>query len=199
MGNTAPSGKRIKHCTMKPQLLAALAAASCLVGCSTTHLQDEDERAVFNHTQDVGNTIAAELSHKNPKAVVVVTSFQTANDLNQTDGFGRIAAEQVAGCLAKRGFHVVEVRMRMPGDPPARNSRTPDEFALSRDAKKIAREAKADYVVTGVYAHGKFNSIIALKAMDTNGVVQASCNYTVPATVSFDWDRSTLLKAEPAR
>ena len=184
---------------MKTQLLVAIATAACLVGCSTTHLQDEDERAVFNRTQDVGNKIAAELSHKSPKAVVVVTSFQTANDLNQTDGFGRIAAEQVAGCLAKRGFQVVEVRMRTPGDPTARNSRTPDEFALSRDAKKIAQEAKADYVVTGVYAHGKFNSIIALKAIDTNGVVQASYNYTVPATVSFDWDRSTLLKAEPAR
>ena len=89
--------------------------------------------------------------------------------------------------------------MRMAGDPPARNSKTPKEFALSRDAKKITQEAKADYVVTGVYAHGKFNSIIALKAIDTNGVVQASYNYTVPATVSFDWDRSTLLKAEPAR
>ena len=184
---------------MKTQLLVSLAAAACLVGCSTTHLQDDDERAVFDRTQDVGNKLAAELSHKNPKAVVVVTSFQTANDLNQTDGFGRIAAEQVAGCLAKRGFHVVEVRMRTPGDPTARNSKTPDEFTLSRDAKKIAQEAKADYVVTGVYAHGKFNSIIALKALDTNGVVQASCNYTVPATVSFDWDRSTLLKAEQAR
>jgi TolB-like protein len=130
---------------------------------------------------------------------VVVTSFQTANDLNQTDGFGRIAAEQVAGCLARKGFHVVEVRMRTPGDPTARNSKTSDEFALSRDAKKIAQEAKADYVVTMVYAHGKFNSIVALKAIDTNGVVQASYNYTVPATVSFDWDRSTLLKAEKAR
>ena len=183
---------------MKTQLLGTLTAMACLVGCSTTHLQDEDERAVFNRTQDVGNKIAGQLSHKNPKAVVV-TSFQTANDLNQTDGFGRIAAEQVAGCLAKRGFHVVEVRMRTPGDPAARNSKTPDEFALSRDAKKIAQEAKADYVVTGVYAHGKFNSIIALKALDTNGVVQASYNYTVPATVSFDWDRSTLLKAEQAR
>ena len=184
---------------MKTLLLVALAASACLVGCSTTNLQDEDERAVFDRTQDVGNKLAVEMSHKNPKAVVVVTSFQTANDLNQTDGFGRIAAEQVAGCLAKRGFHVVEVRMRTPGDPPARNSKTPDDFALSRDARRIAQEAKADYVVTGVYAHGKFNSIIALKALDTNGVVQASCNYTVPATVSFDWDRSTLLKVDQAR
>ena len=184
---------------MKTQLLVSLAAAACLVGCSTTHLQDEDERAVFDRTQDVGNKLAVEMSHKNPKAVVVVTSFQTANDLNQTDGFGRIASEQVAGCLAKRGFHVVELRMRVPGDPTARNSKTPDDFALSRDARRIAQDAKADYVVTGVYAHGKFNSIIALKALDTNGVVQASCNYTVPATVSFDWDRSTLLKVDQAR
>jgi len=184
---------------MKPQLLVALAAAFCLVGCSTTHLQDEDERAVFNRTQEVGSKLAAELSHRNPKAVVVVASFQTANDLQQTDGFGRIAAEQVAGCLARKGLRVVDVRLRRPEDPPGRNSPTPTEFALSRDAKKIAQDAKADYVVTGVYAHGKFNSIVALKAMDTNGVVQASYNYTVPATVSFDWDRSALLKAERAR
>src|ERR1017187_9271221 len=121
---------------MKTQQLVALVAASCLVGCSSTHLQDEDERAVFNRTQDVGNKLAAELSHKNPKAVVVVTSFQTANDLNQTDGFGRIAAEQVGGCLAKRGFRVVEVRMQAPVDPNARNTKAPDEFALLRDAKK---------------------------------------------------------------
>ena len=199
MGNTARSGKWIKHRIMKTQLSIALAVTACLVGCSTTRLQDEDERAVFNRTQDVGDSIAVELSHKNPKALVLVTTFQTANDLNQTDGFGRIAAEQVAGCLAKRGFHVIEFRLRAPGDPPARNSKTPDEFALSRDARRIAQEAKADYVVTGVYAHGKFNSIVALKALDTNGVVQASYNYTVPATVSFDWDRSTLLKAEQAR
>jgi len=184
---------------MKAQLITALAAAFCLIGCSTTHLQDEDERAVFNRTQDVGSKLAAELSHTKPRAVVVVTSFQTANDLRQTDGFGRIAAEQVAGCLARRGLRVVEVRLMTPGDPPGPNSQTPQEFALSRDAKKIAQEAKADYMVTGVYAHGKFNSIVALKAMDTNGVVQASYNYTVPATVSFDWDRSTLLKAEQAR
>ncbi len=169
---------------MKPRLLAALAAASCLVGCGTTHLQDEDERAVFNRTQEVGSKLAVELSRKNPKAVVMVTSFQTANDLQQTDGFGRIAAEQVAGCLARRGLRVVEVRLRNPEDPPGRNSQTPAEFALSRDAKKIAQEAKADYVVTGVYAHGKFNSIVALRAMDTNGVVQASYNYTVPARLT---------------
>src|ERR1035437_645611 len=118
---------------MKTQQLVALVAASCLVGCSTTHLQDEDERAVFNRTQDVGNKLAAELSHKNPKEIVVVTSFQTRNDLNQTDGFGRIAGEQVAGCLAKRGLDVVEVRMRTRGYPPARNTKTPDDFAQWRD------------------------------------------------------------------
>ena len=61
---------------MKTQLLVSLGAAACLVGCSTTHLQDEDERSVFNRTQDVGNKMATELSHKNPKAVVVVTSFR---------------------------------------------------------------------------------------------------------------------------
>ena len=76
----------------------------------------------------------------------------------------------------------------------SRHQRGPaGEFALSRDVKKLAAEHDADIVVTGVYTYGKYNAIVAMKAIDKVESF-AGRSTTLPATVSFDWDQHSLEK-----
>ena len=96
----------------------------------------------------------------------------------------------------QHGLRVVETRLRHDGtDPEVAVSEDPaGEFALTRDVKRLAAEQDADIVVAGVYTYGKYNAIVAMKAIDKDGIVLTAFNYTVPATVSFDWDQHSLEK-----
>jgi hypothetical protein len=171
-------------------------AGLLVTGCNSPNLQNEDELAVFKKNEAFGNKMADAVESLHPKGHVLLASFVSANNLQETDGFGRITSDQVAGCLVQHGLSVVETRLRHDGtDPEVAISEEPaGEFALTRDVKKLAAEHDADIVVTGVYTYGKYNAIVAMKAIDKDGIVRRAFNYTVPATVSFDWDQHSLEK-----
>jgi TolB-like protein len=179
--------------TFKALLLLTLSGI-LFTGCSTTNLKNEDELKVFKQNQVYGSKIAKELVQINPDAKIILASFVNENDFEETDGLGRITTEQIAGQLVQRGLQVQEMRLRKLVDAPniTIDNKREGEFSLSRDIKKIAAEQNADFVVTGVYSYGEYNAIIAMKAIDRNGMVVAAFNYTVPATVSFDWDKHSI-------
>lgn len=174
----------------------SLLSLACLLfaGCSSVNLQNEDEIKVFTQNQKFGDKMAKELCLINPDAHIILASFVNENDFETTDGLGRITTEQIAGQLVQRGMQVQEMRFRQLGGAPnvAIDQSRQGEFSLSRDVKKIAAEQNADFIVTGVYSYGIYNAIISMKAIDRNGMVVAAFNYTVPATVSFDWDKHSL-------
>ena len=171
-------------------------AALLVTGCNSPNLENEDELAVFKKNEEFGNKMADAVKGLHPKGRVLLASFVSANNMQETDGFGRITSDQVAGCLVQHGLRVVETRLRHDGtDPEVAVSEDPaGEFALTRDVKKLAAEQDAAIVVTGVYTYGKYNAIVAMKAIDKDGVVLKAFNYTVPATVSFDWDQHSLVQ-----
>lgn len=175
--------------------LSALAAA-LMAGCAATNLENEDEMAVFRKNEEFGNRMAQALQDMHPHGKILLASFVNANDLQESDGFGRITSDQVGSGLVQHGLTVVETRLRHDGDnlEIAISEDPVGEFALSRNVKKLASKHNAEFVVTGVYAYGKYNTIIAMKAIDKDGVVRKAFNYTVPATVSFDWDQHSLAK-----
>ncbi len=175
--------------------LSALSAA-LFVGCASSNLENEDELAVFKKNEEYGNKMAQALQEIHPSGKILLASFVNANDLQQTDGFGRITSDQVGSCLVQHGLTVLETRLRHDGPNPeiAISEDPTGEFALTRDIKRLATEHDAELVVTGVYTYGKYNTIVAMKAIDRDGNVRKAFNYTVPATVSFDWDRHSLGK-----
>lgn len=184
---------------MKFNTILTLLTGSLLVvgsGCSTMNTQSEDEKTVFTQNEKFGDKLAKDICKQDPNAKILLASFVNANDLDMTDGFGRITTEQMAGRLVQRGLLVQEIRLRkVDGNPEvAISDAKSGEFSLSRDIKKLAGEHKADYVVTGVFTYGTYNTIVAIKAIDRDGMVISAYNYTVPATVSFDWDNHSLKK-----
>jgi len=124
-------------------------AALLVTGCNSPNLENEDELAVFKKNEEFGNKMADAVKGLHPKGRVLLASFVSANNMQETDGFGRITSEQVAGCLVQHGLRVVETRLRHDGtDPEFAVSEDPaGEFALTRDVKRLAAEQDADIVM----------------------------------------------------
>ena len=189
---------------MKKQIIQlSLVAATILgfTGCASTNLQNEDEITVFKRNEEYGQKMANAVKDMRLHGKVLLASFVSANNLNETDGFGRITSDQVAGCLVQQGIPVIEVRLRHDNGNPeiAVSAEKAGEFAFSREMQKIAEEHTAELVISGVYTYGKYNTIVAMKAIDRDGIVRKAFNYTVPATVSFDWDKHSLRKFQEHR
>lgn len=164
-----------------------LSFCSCLLllaGCTT--FPDQEERSFLSINQNYGEKLANAVKSFNPNASVVVASLANVNNLHQTDGIGRITSEQISSCLVQKGLKVTEVKLRNEIGVSDGRNHDAGEFALSRDLQRIAKEVQADIVVTGTYTYGKFNTFVTLKAIDKNGVIRASYNYSLPATAALD-------------
>ena len=184
----------------KTLLLSLLGSVSLLTGCNTVNtssgLQDADELTVFRQNEKYGEKVAADIQKTHPRARILISDFVNVNNLNNTDGLGRITAEQVAGKLAAHQLVVLEPRIMQEGTKPSigvreDNKDNAGEFSLSRTITD-AGDYNADYIVAGTYSYGEYNTIINLKVIDKDRILRFAYNYTVPATVSFDWDKHSL-------
>ena len=106
----------------------------------------------------------------------IVTSFGNLNKLSETNGLGRLIAENLIHELQVRKWQVFDVRMTK--DIVVSES---GEFSLSRDIKKIREFYKVGGIVTGTYTVAKDDIIVNARCLNINtGMVASSGQVRMP-------------------
>ena len=113
-----------------------------------------------------------------PSDTLIVASFVSVNNLEQSSSFGRIIAEQIASRFAQRGQRVIEMKLRQNS---IFISEGKGEFMLSRDLREISRTHNASAVVVGTYADGGDRMYVSARIVHpTDNIVIAATDLGVP-------------------
>ncbi|QOG12482.1 FlgO family outer membrane protein [Arcobacter sp. FWKO B] len=151
------------------------------------------ESPIKSHTniKDLSENLATQLfnTHLNiDTETILVTSFVDINQLNTTNNFGRLVAENMINDLHTKGFRVKEYRGQS-----AISINSDGEFHITRDIEKLSKEIQASYILVGTYATMDNNKIsVNARIIDfSNGDIYATAtsiyspiikNNTVKAT-----------------
>lgn len=107
---------------------------------------------------------------------VVVASFVSIDNLDQSSTLGRLAAKRVSGKLVRMGYKVRELNLR---ETLAVREGT-GELMLSRDLEALSNQAEAQAFVTGTYAVGGESIAFHLNIVRaSDGAVLAASDFVV--------------------
>ena len=109
-------------------------------------------------------------------ATIIYGVFTPVGQPGSSSPFGRIFAEQVASRLVQDGVGVVEVRLR-----EALAVREGGPYALSDDARDVARRVRARAALSGSYAVTPAYVLVTARLIDVaSGLVLASWDKYIP-------------------
>lgn len=162
-------------------LIPAILIAS-LSGCSSTFRFFETQAYLntdlIEASYDASDELKDELCRKIPKGslIVVSTLLNAKKNPNETSSFGRIISSQIATALHNSGYQIIA--LDLPID--LFMMKEDGELQLSEEDKALLRQYKAAVMVGGVYAPGKQNAYVSLRAVDrfTKHVI-ASTDFSV--------------------
>jgi hypothetical protein len=175
-------------------LIPALLMAT-LSGCSSTFrffkTQSYLNTDLIEASYDATDELKDELARKIPKGslIVVSTLLNVKKNPNETSSFGRIISDQIATALHNSGYQIIA--MDLPID--LFMMKDAGELQLSEEDKALLRRYNAAVLVGGVYAPGKQNAYITLRAVNrfTKQVI-ASTDFSI----ALGPDVKTLLKTK---
>jgi hypothetical protein len=177
-------------------LIPALLIAT-LSDCSSTFrffkTQSYLNTDLIEASYDATDELKDELTRKIPKdsLIVVSTLLNVKKNPNETSSFGRIISDQIATALHNSGYQIIA--MDLPIDLFMMEEG--GELQLSAEDKALLSHYKAAVLVGGVYAPGKQNAYVSLRAVNrfTKHVI-ASTDFSV----ALGPDVKTLLKTKDA-
>jgi TolB-like protein len=113
-----------------------------------------------------------------PLDPLIVASFVNVNNLEESSGFGRIIAEQIASRFVQRGQKVIELKLRQNSIFIKEGK---GEFMLSRDVREISRTYDASAVVVGTYAEGGDRLYVSARIVrPTDNIVISAYDAGIP-------------------
>ncbi|WP_415890788.1 FlgO family outer membrane protein [Neptuniibacter sp. SY11_33] len=117
------------------------------------------------------------LSPLSKDQAIMTASFANIDNLSSSSTFGRMAAEVISAGLTKRGYKVIEVKMR---DSLFIKQRA-GEFMLSRQLQNISQQHDAQAVLLGTYAIGGENLYVNARLVRTvDNIVLSSHDFVLP-------------------
>jgi TolB-like protein len=108
---------------------------------------------------------------------IIVATFVSVDDLEESSTFGRLITEQISSRLSQKGYKVNEIKFR-------KNSifmeKGKGEFLLSRDLHNVSKKHNASAVVVGTYGEA-YNAIyVSARIINpSNTSIVSSCDYAV--------------------
>ena len=162
-------------------LIAALLMAT-LSGCGSTFRffksQSYLNTDLIEASYDATDELKDELTRKVPKdtLIVVSTLLNVKKKPNETSAFGRIISNQIATALHNSGYQIIALDLpidlfKMEED---------GELQLSDKDKAQLRKYQSVVLVGGVYAAGKQNAYVSLRAVNRfTKYVVASTDFSV--------------------
>jgi len=109
-------------------------------------------------------------------SIILVSTLLNVKNLKETSAFGRIISNQIATSLHDSGYQIIG--MDLPAD--LFMMKDDGELQLSENDKVRLKQYKSVIIVGGVYAPGKQNTYVTLRAVDrfTKQVI-ASTDFSV--------------------
>jgi hypothetical protein len=153
-----------------------------LSGCASTwrffKSQTYLNTDLIEASHDATDELKDELSQKIPKGslIVVSTLLNVKKNPNETSSFGRIISDQIATALHNSGYQIIA--LDLPIDLFMMEEA--GELKLSDKDKALLKKYNAAVMVGGVYAPGKQNTYVSLRAVNrfTKHVI-ASTDFSV--------------------
>ena len=181
----------------KSTILISALLITTLSGCSSSlrlfKTQGYLNTDLIEASYDATDELKEELVRKVPKGTLIVVStlLNVKKKPNETSSFGRIISNQIATDLHNSGYEIIA--MDLPLDLFMMTE--VGELKLSEEDKAILKHYKAAVMVGGVYAPGKQNTYVTLRAVNrfTKQVI-ASTDFSV----ALGPDVKTLLKPKDA-
>ncbi len=167
---------------MKKLIAALLIGTTFLtVGCTTDKVRSkpiEQKVDLVGNLSDARKPLFDNLLAPLPRDKAIITaSFANIDDLSASSTFGRMASEVISAGLTKRGYRVIEVKMR---DSLFIKQRA-GEFMLSRHLQNISQAHDAQAVFLGTYAVGGENLYVSARLVRTvDNVVISSHDFSLP-------------------
>jgi hypothetical protein len=167
---------------IKANILISALLIVTLSGCASTmrffKAQSYLNTDLIEASHDATEKLEDDLSQKIPKGslIVVSTLLNVKKNPNDTSSFGRIISDQIATALQNTGYQIIA--LDLPID--LFKMEEAGELQLSDDDKALLKRYNAAVMVGGVYAPGKQNAYVSLRAVNrfTKHVI-ASTDFSV--------------------
>ena len=154
-------------------------AARALTACQTNYLEEERVKDVdmIGVSHATAEKMISQSAGRLEPGNLLVASFADINDLEKSSTFGRTVAQQIASVFSKKGYKIVEMRLRNT----VYIATTEGEFLLSRELSKIGDEHDAEAVIVGTYAVGSKKVYVTAKLIRAkDSIVLAAEDFVLP-------------------
>jgi hypothetical protein len=152
-----------------------------LSGCSSAYRSYKTQgylnTDLVEASYKASNQLQDKFTRKIPKdTLILVSTLLNVKNLKETSAFGRIISNQIATSLHDAGYEIIG--MDLPAD--LFMMKDDGEILLSENDKARLKQYKSVIIVGGVYAPGKHNTYVTLRAVDrfTKQVI-ASTDFSV--------------------
>jgi TolB-like protein len=176
-------------------LMASVALGACDTVRYTPAFKGADFRAEQNETMAHYSYKAADIVIDQSRFAIsgdtplLIGTLTDVDQVETSNTFGRMVAEQVAARFVQQGYSVSELKLRNSVNiqNAYMGERGAGEFLLSRDVESVRGEHKAAAVVTGTYAVASGEVLVNLRMMDVgSGTIIASTDYVIPRDADVD-------------
>jgi len=172
--------------SMAARICAAIALVLFISSCKFMPPDEEQTRAEHESTlisavyKGVDEIIRKQnkrpIASSQNRVKVLTTSLANLENLDKTSPFGLIVAEQISSRLAQLGISTTEVKFTGKLFVTASNG----ELALSREARVISGEHKADLILVGSYIEGGNTVYVNLKLIRADDAqISSAYNFVV--------------------
>jgi hypothetical protein len=166
----------------KATILIPVLLIATLSGCASTFRffksQSYLNTDLIEASHDATDELKDELCQKIPKGslIVVSTLLNVKKHPNETSSFGRLISDQIATALHNSGYQIIA--LDLPID--LFKMEEAGELKLSDEDKALLKRYNAAVMVGGVYAPGKQNTYVTLRAVNRfTKYVIASTDFSV--------------------
>lgn len=172
--------------SIKARICAAISAVLLISSCKFMPPDEEQTRAEHESTlisavykgvdEIIRNQNKRPIASSQNRVKVLTTSLANLENLDKTSPFGLIIAEQISSRLAQLGISTTEIKFTGKLFVTASNG----ELALSREAKIISGEHKADLILVGSYIEGGNTVYVNLKLIRAEDAqISSAYNFVV--------------------
>lgn len=153
--------------------------ATTLTACQTSYPTKEQVKDVdmIGVSHAAAEKMISQSAGRLESGNLLVASFANINDLEKSSTFGRTVAQQIASVFSKKGYKIVEMRLR----DAVYIATTEGEFLLSRNLSKIGDDHDAEAVIAGTYSVGSKKVYVTAKLIRAkDSIVLAAEDFVLP-------------------